>query len=77
MPFSSRKLCAIIFTWSLAGLFFIIFITCKVHARTLFQTAECFCHKRSGYSLEWLTHLPKLVYRILFEKCDHTSHQHF
>lgn len=75
MYFSSKKSIAIIFAWGLAGLFFIVFLICKIHAKIILQTAACFCHKTSGHYLEWLTHLPKLVYRILFEKCEHSSAQ--
>jgi len=68
---SSRKVSAIMFAWCLAGILFILFVTYKIHARAILQTAECLYHKRPDDYSDWLTHLAQFVYRIIFETCDH------
>jgi len=72
MSHSSRKVSAIMYAWCLAGLIFIIFLTCKIHAKYVFQTAECLYNKSPDNYTDWLTHLAQLVYRIIFETCDHS-----
>ena len=71
MYHSSRKVSAITFAWGLAGIFFVLFVIYNVHAKAIFQTAECLYHKSPDNYTDWLTHMAQFVYRIIFETCDH------
>ncbi|RPE01280.1 hypothetical protein BBB56_10450 [Candidatus Pantoea deserta] len=68
---SSKNLSAIMFIWSLAGLAFLIFMISRIHARGIVETAECLFNKSPDDYTDWFTHLPQLIYRVLFETCDH------
>ena len=68
---SSRKVSSIKFAWGLAGILFIMFVTYKIQAKAILQTAECLYHKSPDSYTDWLTHIAQFVYRIIFKTCDH------
>jgi len=48
-----------------------MFITYKIQAKAILQTAECLYHKSPDSYTDWLTHIAQFVYRIIFKTCDH------
>lgn len=71
MCISSRKINIIMLLWSLAGISFLIFVLFSIHTRVIVDTAACLFTKTPDDYSDWLTHLSQLLYRIMFETCNH------
>lgn len=59
------------FIWILAGLSIFLFSLHQYHAATMVNTAKCLLNKEPDNYPGWFSHVAQLIYRTLFETCDH------
>lgn len=57
--------------WIVLGITFLILALHKIHVMALIDTAQCLIDKETASEPDFFTHLAQLIYRILFENCDH------
>ncbi|KGT88085.1 hypothetical protein NG99_22275 [Erwinia typographi] len=60
-----------IYIFLITGVIVIFFIIMKLTDRTFIENAECLISRESADFMPKFMHFVQLVYRVVFETCDH------